>query len=107
MRLRTPPAAPRPEEDNRYWRRAGCPYVREEAWESGGMELAVLPLLQGAIRSAVFTPDGACVLTVSDDKTVHIRLVHPEEVVEFAHSRILRAVTSEELETQESRIGDD
>jgi WD40 repeat protein len=61
-----------------------------------GRELLVLTGHTGAVNQVAFTPDGAQLLTSSDDGTVRIYALPIEQVVTLAQERLTRTWTEQE-----------
>ena len=61
---------------------------------------ALMPLIghDGAVLSAVYSPDGQRIMTVSGDGIVQIHPTDTDELLQIAESRVTRQLTAEEKE---------
>jgi len=66
-------------------------------WEAvTGKEAAVLRGHEGSITSAQFSPDGKWVVTASNDGTARVYVVHFEDLLALAKTRVTRELTCAE-----------
>jgi WD40 repeat protein len=61
-----------------------------------GQEVAVLRGHQDDVRGAAFSPDGKYIVTASADGTARIYLVHIEDLIALAKTRVTRGLTCNE-----------
>jgi WD40 repeat protein len=61
-----------------------------------GQQVAALRGAKDWVRSAEYSPDGRFIVTTSSDKTSRVYLVHIEELINLAYSRVTRQLTCQE-----------
>jgi len=67
------------------------------AWDvATGAELAVLRGHEDWVYSAAYSPDGARIVTASQDGTARVYLVHIEDLIALAKTRVTRELTCQE-----------
>ncbi|MDP7000050.1 MAG: hypothetical protein QF569_28630, partial [Candidatus Poribacteria bacterium] len=70
-----------------------------KVWDAQtGKELLTLKGHDGGVMSAVYSPDGQRIVTVSRDGTAKVYTTDMDELLEIAKSRVTRQLTAEEKE---------